>query len=530
MFDILIVGSGGAGLSAALEAKKQGAKVAVICQSAPTNAATCMAQGGFNGVIYDDEGDSPSLHVKDTMTSSSSLAIEKNVKDMCEGAKEDIFWLEDIGMPFSRKKDRIAQRKFGAASKDRTAYSQDYTGLKLLHTLYDNCLKEGIAFLDNSFVLELIVEEGTCKGVVLLDIQSGEIKAFESKSVVLATGGYAGIYHGFSTNGIESTGDGLALALKSSAILSDMEFVQFHPTSLKSSSVLVSESARGAGGFLLNQKGERFVEELMTRDEVSRAVFSQMKKNNSVFLDIRHLGSEFINKNLPQEKKLINIHEHIDPSEQLIPISPAAHYSMGGVDVDEDLQTNVQGLFAVGECSNVKVHGANRLGGNSLLEIVHFGRKVAKTSYMYAQKTSLHVELKSYEKKVKKEIDKLLQNEKSDTFFALREELGKELFEKAGIYRDEEGLKSLIHNIENIEARYNKLTISDTNMSYNTWLVSHLKFGNSLSVAKALSLCAIQREESRGAHYRDDFQKPANEALHSYVQMQNSALHVRFLK
>ena len=521
MFDLLIVGSGGAGLSSALEAKKQGLHVAVICQSTPTTAATCMAQGGLNGVVYADEGDSASLHVQDTIKGAAGLADEKKVKRMCEGAKEDILWLDSIGMPFSRTKDRIAQRKFGAASRDRTTYSQDYTGLKLLHTLYDNCLKEDIEFLEDTFVLDLIVEESTCKGVVVL--KDGKVEALQSKSVVLATGGYAGIYHGYSTNAMESTGDGIAMALRAGAKLSDMEFVQFHPTSLKSSSVLVSESARGAGGFLVNQKGERFVDELMTRDEVSRAVFLQIQDGNEVFLDIRHLGDEFISKNLPQEKKLIHIHEHLDPSKELIPVTPAAHYSMGGIDVDEDLQTSLKGLYAVGECSNVKVHGANRLGGNSLLEIVHFGRAIVSK----IKQTSLHVEIKEHEKRAKERIEKLFSENKSDTFFQLRSFLGKELFENAGIFRDKKGLENLANAIENVHSQFDKLTISDTNLKDNSWLVCHLKFGNSLSVAKAVVLSALKREESRGAHYRKDFKNTDKKALHSYI---DSSLHVRLQK
>ncbi len=521
MFDLLIVGSGGAGLSSALEAKKQGLHVAVICQSTPTTAATCMAQGGLNGVIYSDEGDSPALHVKDTIKGAAGLADEQMVLGMCEGAKKDIEWLDSIGMPFSRNKNRIAQRKFGAASKDRTTYSQDYTGLKLLHTLYDNCLKEDIEFFDNTFALELIVEESTCKGVVVL--KDGEVEALQSKSVVLATGGYAGIYHGYSTNAMESTGDGVAMALRAGAKLSDMEFVQFHPTSLKSSSVLVSESARGAGGFLVNQKGERFVDELSSRDEVSRAVFSQIQQGNEVFLDIRHLGDEFISKNLPQEKKLIHIHEHLDPSKELIPVTPAAHYSMGGIDVDKDLQTSLKGLYAVGECSNVKVHGANRLGGNSLLEIIHFGRAVVSK----IKQTSLHVDIKEHEKRAKKNIEKLFSHKKSDTFFQLRSSLGKELFEKAGIFRDKKGLENLAKTVENLQAKFDELTICDTTLKDNSWLVCHLKFENSLSVAKAVVLSAIKREESRGAHYRKDFQNTFEQALHSYI---DSSLHVRLQK
>ncbi len=513
MYDILIVGSGGAGLSCALEAKKQGLHVAVITQSAPTNAATCMAQGGLNGVVYEDEGDSASLHVDDTIKGAAGLADELRVKSMCEGARENILWLDSIGMPFSRKKDRIAQRKFGAASHDRTTYSQDYTGLKLLHTLYDNCLKENIEFIEDSFVMELVVEESTCKGVVVL--KDGEVEVVESSSVVLATGGYAGIYHGFSTNAIESTGDGVAMALRAGAVLSDMEFVQFHPTSLKGSSVLVSESARGAGGFLVNDKGERFVNELMTRDEVSRAVFLQIQNGNEVFLDIRHLGDEFISKNLPQEKKLIHIHQNLDPSKDLIPITPAAHYSMGGIDVDENLQSSIKGLYAVGECSNVKVHGANRLGGNSLLEIVHFGRAVVKN----IEKVSLHVELEIHKKRAKEKLGRLMGENKSDTFFKLRGSLGRELFEKAGIFRDKEGLEELEKSIDKMKNSFNKLTLSD-----KSWLVSHLKFENSLEVAKAVVLSAKTREESRGAHYRDDFKKTDKKALHSFI---DNSLYVR---
>ena len=521
MFDLLVVGSGGAGLSCALEAKKQGLHVAVICQSRPTTAATCMAQGGLNGAIYDENGDSPALHAQDTIKGAVGLANEQMVLKMCEGAKDDIEWLDSIGMPFSRKKDKIAQRKFGAASFDRTTYSQDYTGLKLLHTLYDNCLKDDVEFLDETFVLDLIVEESTCKGVLVL--RDGKVEAIQSKSVVLATGGYAGIYHGYSTNAIESTGDGVAMALRAGAKLSDMEFVQFHPTSLKSSSVLVSESARGAGGFLINQKGERFIDELMTRDEVSRAVFFQIQKGNEVFLDIRHLGDEFISKNLPQEKKLIHIHEYIDPSEELIPVTPAAHYSMGGIDVDDNLQTSIMGLYAVGECSNVKVHGANRLGGNSLLEIVHFGRSVVSN----IKQISLHVDIKEYEKRAKENIEKLFSDKKSYTFFELRTYLGKELFEKAGIFRDKKGLENLEKIVEDIQTKFDKLTINDTNLKDNSWLVCHLKFANSLCVAKAVVLSALKREESRGAHFRKDFQNTDKQALHSYI---GSSLHVRLEK
>jgi len=527
VYDLIVVGSGGAGLCASIEARKRGLSVAVICEHKPTDASTCMAQGGLNAVVYDDEDDSPKLHAEDTLKGGFGLANSSMVKRMCYGAKEDALWLDSIGMPFSRENGRIARRQFGAASKKRALYAQDYTGLKLLHTLFDNALKEGVEFLDSSLMLDLVVEDSTCKGVVVLDNRVGKVKAYASKSVVLATGGYAGVYGSFTSSAKNSTGDGVAIAFKNGAMLSDMEFVQFHPTALKSSSILVSEGARGAGGVLVDSSGKRFVDELASRDEVSRAVFKKIKEGKQVYLDIRHLGGEFIDKNLPQEKKLMKIYEDIDPLEDLIPIKPVAHYSIGGVLVDENLQTTITGLFAVGECANTKVHGANRLGGNSLLEIVHFGRAVVSSVSEYVKDVSLDVDLSSFEKKEQCRIDSLLGSS-SESFFTLREELSKKLFEEAGIYRNGEALKSLLGEIDEIAQRFEKLKIADKNLVHNTWLTSHLKFSNSLLVAKALALSALKREESRGAHFREDFQKPSSEALHSIVSFKDGEILVGF--
>jgi succinate dehydrogenase / fumarate reductase flavoprotein subunit len=373
--DVLIIGAGGAGLVAALNAKESGVKVLVITKEYPTRSQTCMAQGGINAALGNAGEDSVEAHIKNTLKSAHGLANEEAVRLMC-------------CVCFSRTKDaKIAQRTLGGASAPRACYAQDYTGLKILHTLYDRCMSEGIEILSDKFLLELLKDENdiVC-GAKVLDIRSGEVENYESGAIVLATGGYSRIYDKNSTNSTASTGDGIAVASRAGASLIDMEFVQFHPTALKNSSILISESARGEGGYLLNSKGERFTNELAPRDEVSRAINDEILRGEDIFLDIRHLGEEFIEEGLPQERKLAKLYENVDPVHDLIPIRPVAHYTMGGIEVDDNSQTTIEGLFAVGECANHRVHGANRLGGNSLLEIVVFGKQAGEGAASFALK------------------------------------------------------------------------------------------------------------------------------------------------
>ncbi len=507
MVDILIIGGGGAGLSGALRAKEMGAKVLVVNKAYPTRAQTSMAQGGINAVLEDDK-EKIEAHIEDTLRSSMGLGDEEMIRGMCENAKEGVLWLDRIGVPFSRTEDgKIAQRKLGGAKDKRACYSQDYTGLKILHTLYDQCVKENIEILNEKFLLNFIVEDGEVFGATFLDIREMKVEAVYAKSVIVASGGYAHLYHGFSTNSSHATGDGVAAVLRAGGKLSNLEFVQFHPTALKNSSILISESARGAGGKLLNQKGERFVDELKTRDEVSRAVFKEIEKGNEVFLDIRHLGEEFIEENLPQERKLAIFYEGIDPVKDLIPIKPAAHYTMGGIAVNRDLQSSIRGLFAIGESSEAMTHGANRLGGNSLLELVVFSKDAVKNAYEFAKKRDNFKEPKEQVKKDENFLNAVYYLPNKIDFYEKREMIGKILYQNYGVFREDIKLKAALSYVRQAQKELPFMGISDKSRVYNTNLVEFIEFGNMLELSEALLVAAISRRESRGAHFREDFPK-----------------------
>ena len=500
MYDVLIIGAGGAGLSAAISVKEDGAKVLVVNESYPTRAQTSMAQGGINAALANVEEDSIQSHIDDTFKASGELGSLDMITKLCEDAPKTVKWLESIGMPYSRTEDKkIAQRQLGGASSKRACYAQDFTGLKILHTLYDQCLKENIEFLNEKYLLDFIVENNHVIGVNILDIRTTNVEQIFSKTVIVATGGYGALYHGYSTNTNQSTGDGVALALKAGALLSNLEFVQFHPTGLKNSGILISESARGAGGYLVNQKGERFIDELAPRDLVSRAIYKEFSVGNEVFLDIRHLGEEFIDENIPQERKLSMTYEGVDPVSELIPIAPVAHYSMGGILTDENMMSSVEGLFAVGECAQSNVHGANRLGGNSLLEIVSFGRLTGKNCVIYAKEVEV-IESKdeSYD------IEKIFELENEINFYEKRDELGKLLYAKVGIVRDENSLKEAKEVIFGMEKELTKMGLGDRSRVYNTNLIELIKFQNSVKLAKVIVQSALDRTQSIGAHYREN--------------------------
>jgi len=500
--DVLIIGSGGAGLSGALMAKESGAEVLVVSESYPTRAQTSMAQGGLNAVLP-NSNDTIENHINDTIKASCGLGDKKMIELLCQDAPKTVEWLNSIGVPFSIDQDgNIAQRKLGGTKHERACYSQDYTGLKIIQTIYDNSLKEEINYLNEHYLLELIVENNIARGAIFLDIRSGEVKEILAKSVILATGGYCGLYYNHTTNMYSQNGDGIVLAKKAGAKVSGLEFVQFHPTGLKSSSVLISESARGAGGKLINQKGERFVDELKPRDVVSLAIWMEIEKGNEVFLDIRDLGSQFIDEHLPQERKLSIFYEKVDPVHKVIPIKPVAHYSMGGVDVDKNLQSSIDGLFCVGECSNAKVHGANRLGGNSLLEIVAFGRRCGKSAYEYSKDIKEPTISKDYLEDMKQNIENIYDKTSELNFYKTREELGENLYKYAGITRDKKGLLNLEKFLENIEL--DRMSIDDRSRVYNTTLVEFLKFRNSIFLAKEIMKSAKKREKSCGSHFRSD--------------------------
>jgi succinate dehydrogenase / fumarate reductase flavoprotein subunit len=354
--------------------------------------------------------------------------------------------------------------------------------------------------LSEKYLLELLKDEsgGVC-GAKVLDIRSGNMESYEAKSVVLATGGYSRIYGKHSTNSKASTGDGIAVAKRAGVKLIDMEFVQFHPTGLKNSSILISESARGEGGYIVNSQGLRFTDELAPRDVLSRAINEELGKGESVYLDIRHLGEEKINEGLPQERKLAILYENVDPVESLIPIKPVAHYTMGGIAVDRNSQTNITGLFACGECANHRVHGANRLGGNSLLEILVFGREAGRAAAQSLQTYSESSQ--SREQRAEPFAFKSSQKHKYD-FYALQEELATLFYENVGIVRTTQELLEAKQKLEDVQQKLEDIGVSDSAQSYNTNLVEFLEFKNMLEMYGAVVESALQREVSIGAHYR----------------------------
>ena len=503
--DVLIIGAGGAGLVAALHAYNNGSKVRILTKEYPTRSQTCMAQGGINAVLPHAKDDSIEEHIKNTLKSAHGQADEEMVEFLCKEAPNAIAWLDSIGVPFSRTKDgKIAQRRLGGASGSRACYAQDYTGLKILHTLYDQVLACGIEILNERFLLTIIKDQESVSGVSVLNIRSGEVEIYESSSIILATGGYSKIYDKQTTNSKSSTGDGIAVAKRAGAKCVDMEFVQFHPTALKNSAILISESARGEGGYLLNSKGERFTNELAPRDEVARAIDEQIKKGEDVFLDIRHLGEEFIDEELPQERKLSLLYENIDPVNELIPIKPVAHYGMGGIEVDKTSQTNIAGLFAVGECANHRVHGANRLGGNSLLELIVFGKEAGKNASEYSNNNTKKLDISKEKSKQNEFIDKINTFTKEISFYEQKELLGKIFYEKVGIVRGKKELQEAQKIVFDMKDKILKMGVNDKSKIYNTNLIEFLEFINMLDVCEEVIAGALKRDVSCGAHFRVD--------------------------
>ncbi len=500
IYDVIVVGSGGAGLTAALRAKQKGLDVVVVSKTLATHSQTSQAQGGINCAVDQDD---IKLHIDDTLRSSKGLGDIDVISFMCNEAPNTIKWLDEIGVPFSRTENgNIAQRSLGGASSPRACYSSDYTGLKILHTLYDTAIKDGIKFINEHMLLNLIIEDNIIEGITTLDINNVEVKALFAKNVILATGGYGAIYDGHTTNSIASSGDGVAAAIRAGVNVSGLEFIQFHPTSMLGSSVLISESARGEGGYLVDQDGSRFIDELKPRDEVARAIYTKILNGDKIYLDLRHLGLEKIMEAMPQERDLALKFSGIKIEEELLPITPAAHYSMGGISTDINCKTNIENLYAVGECANINVHGANRLGGNSLLEIITFG-KVA------ANNISNNIEF------IIPQDDNVLQNDISkvndifsmdtqNNFYDIKKSLANVMFKDVGLFRDESGLDEAHDTVVHILGQYKRSGIKDKSKVYNTSLVEYLQLGNSIDLALKIVDAAQKRKQSLGAHYRSD--------------------------
>ncbi len=502
-YDLLIIGAGGAGLSAAIEAKEKGSNVAIVSEVYPTRSQTAMAQGGINAALGNIESDSSDLHAEDTRKSAQGLGDTEMIERLCQSAPQSVEWLGRLGVPFSRLEDgKIAQRALGGASRKRACYCQDYSGLKIIHTLYDHALRLEIPIFHEYHLLELITQDDRIAGATFLDLKTTQCQTMYAPRIILASGGYAGLYQAHTTNTRYSTGDGIIKAYEAGAQLSNLEFVQFHPTALKGSGVLISESARGAGGKLINQKGEQFVDELAPRDKVAQAIKAQIDKGDEIFLDIRHLGEEFIDNNLPQERKLAQIYAGVDPLTDPIPIVPAAHYTMGGIALDHTLMSTIPGLFGAGECSDSGVHGANRLGGNSLLEIVTFGRDAARFALDFQAEPIQQGEDTQH---AQAQIDQLFEATGERPLYPDRNELSHLLFSSVGISRNEADLDQALQTIQQLRSHLPKIALFDKSRIYNTQLLDLLKYKNALSLADLITTAAKERKESRGAHYRSDY-------------------------
>ena len=514
--DLLIVGAGLAGLRCAVEAQRLGLKVAVITKVHPVRSHSNAAQGGINAPLT-DRGDDWKGHALDTIKGSDYLADQDAVEIMSQEAGEAVLELERMGVIFSRGEDgRLGTRRFGGQKVARTFFVGAITGSALLHVLYEQSLKLGLQVYEEWFVTSLIKHEGAIKGVVALDLKTGELESITAKSVVIAAGGAGRVFEP-STNALICTGDGLSLAWNNGAGLMDMEMIQYHPTTLARTGILLSEAARGEGAYLLNSEGDRFMKkyapdymELASRDVVSRAEQTEINEgrgiDGNVLLDLRHLGKEFIETRLGYLQEVSVEFLGIDMSEKLVPIRPGMHYIMGGIKTDVDGETGVPGLYAAGECANVSVHGANRLGANSLLDTVVFGRRSAEKAADYVRTIpNEDIPTKSYVEKDLEKIKNIIESDGNLRVSEVRNEMAKAMTEGIGVFRDQKSMEYAKSVVEKTKIKYrDSIKIDNKGKVYNTDLLFALELENMIDCAESIVHGALTRKESRGAHFRTD--------------------------
>lgn len=507
IYDVIVVGGGVAGLMAAIEAKTQTNKVAIITKGNIFKSNSSMASGGINAVLDSNDKEAIQSHINDTYKSSKGLGDLKSITYMCNQASEIISKLISFGVPFDRdEKGDISQRPFGGAGINRTCYVGDKTGSAITQALIKKAKSLGITFLVNRYVLNLTTHEKTISGVTVLRRSDSTVIVHPAKAIVLAGGGYAGIFRGNSTNAQDYTGDLLAVCLRAGLSLKDMEFIQFHPTGIAKTNYLVTEAARGEGGYLINSDGERFVNELETRDKIAKAILEQKQKGHKVFIDLRHLPLEKIETKLPSLYSVAYNQVGVNLSKDLLEIKPVAHYTMGGVETNMT-KTKIKGLYACGEMACEGLHGANRLGGNSLLEGTVFGELAGKKALEYSKKTDFLPVDYNYVIKDIENIDKLFEGDTSKNFNAIRISLGNSMFNDVGILRTKESLIRAFDYAKYLRNQSYSLHCINKEKRNNVELVSILELRNALEVAEAIILSAKKRKESRGSHHRKDFPK-----------------------
>ena len=538
-FDAVVVGAGGAGLWAALELAREGVSTAVLTKLYPTRSHTGTAQGGVCAALGNLEEDHWEWHMFDTVKGGDYLVDQDAAEVLAREAIETVIELEHMGLPFNRTPDgKIDQRRFGGHTSNygeapvrRACFAADRTGHMILQTLYQQCIKHGVKFFDECQVVDLLfeggepAEGGRAAGVVAHRLADGQLHTFRAKAVLLATGGFGRMFRITST-AHSLTGDGVALCYRHGIPLQDMEFFQFHPTGIVGIGILLSEAARGEGGTLLNDKGERFMEkyapklmELAPRDMVSRAMYQEIRAGRGIggkdylYLDVRHLGRKVIEEKLPDITDFARIYQGVEPLKEPVPVQPTAHYAMGGIPtnvsaevVRDDRGTVVPGLFAAGECACVSVHGANRLGTNSLVDLLVFGRRAGRQMARYAGRVERPMPIADAAEPVRAELEAIRgRRVRCESVAAIRIELQAVMMDNVGVYRDGKMLAAALDCVRELKGRYEKISISDCGSVFNTELLEAHELGYLLDIALVTVTSALARTESRGAHSREDY-------------------------
>jgi succinate dehydrogenase / fumarate reductase flavoprotein subunit len=576
-FDVIVVGAGGAGLMAALYASKT-ASTAVISKLYPTRSHTGAAQGGVGAALGNIEEDHPDWHAFDTVKGSDYLGDQDAIEFMCQEAVDAVYELEHYGLPFSRTPDgKIDQRPFGGHTNNvtkkpvrRACYAADRTGHMILQTLYQQCIKNHVNFYDEFQVLDLLIVNGAAAGVVALELATGELHVFHAKAVIFATGGHGRIWE-VTSNAYAYSGDGAAVALRRGIPLEDMEFFQFHPTGIYKLGILITEGVRGEGGILFNDKGERFMEkyaptvkDLASRDVVSRAMYTEMRAGRGIggknffYLDVRPetvnhyaaldgrkrpdgspylVTAEEILSKLPDIVDFCRVYLGVDPATQPMPVQPTAHYTMGGIPTNklgqvviDDQNTVMPGFYAAGEVACVSVHGANRLGTNSLLDLITFGKHAGLNAAAFSQGATLQPLPGDAEDFTRQQISRLLNSTGSERVPDISREMKSIMFDHVGIFRTQEGMQTALDKVRELKQRFQNVRVEDHGKIFNTDLLNAWELGNLLDLAEVITICALNRTESRGAHARDDFpaRDDANWLKHTLAWDENGSIRIGY--
>jgi succinate dehydrogenase / fumarate reductase flavoprotein subunit len=576
-YEVIIIGAGGAGLMAALNASK-GAKTAVLSKLYPTRSHTGAAQGGIGAALGNLEEDRAEWHTYDTVKGSDYLGDQDVIEFMCQEAPAVVYELEHMGLPFSRTKDgRIAQRRFGGHTNNdtgrpvlRSCYAADRTGHMILQTLYQQCIKRDVTFFDEFHVLDLVMSDGQVAGVVAVELATGELHVFHAKAVIFATGGHGRVWE-VTSNAYAYTGDGVAITLRRGIPAQDMEFFQFHPTGIFKLGILITEGVRGEGGVLLNNEGQRFmneyapsVKDLASRDVVSRSMYIEMREGrgikgkNYMYLDVtpetvnkyaeidgrtrpdgtpyRVTGEEILKK-LPDIIDFCRTYIGVDPMKEPMPVQPTAHYAMGGIPtnmfgevlIDEN-KTMLPGLYAAGEAACVSVHGANRLGTNSLLDIVVFGKQAGLRAAEHAKGVGFQPLPNDATDYTRQQLDRMLNNSGEERAADISHEMKQVMSADVGVFREEKGMAEAVEKIRELRERYKKVGVDDKGKLFNTNLLNTWELGALLDVAEVTAVSALARKESRGAHAREDFPKrnDAEWMKHTLAWLQEDGVELRY--